>query len=153
MQYQVPQFIEIEDKIFGPLTLKQFIYLAGAGGLCLLFFTILPIYVAVLFMIPAAALGLALAFYKVNDRPFIVVMEHALGYFFGTKLYLWKQREAKQAPQNPMTAGDALAKQGMTTLAVPKLSESRLKDLSWSLNIKDRAATGDVSTERAGFEI
>jgi hypothetical protein len=44
MHYQVPQFIEIEDKIFGPLTLKQFIYLAGGVGLCLIFFSLLPIY-------------------------------------------------------------------------------------------------------------
>ena len=27
MQYQVPQFIEVEDKIFGPLTFKQFLYI------------------------------------------------------------------------------------------------------------------------------
>src|SRR3989344_2665997 len=32
MEYQVPQFIEVEDKIIGPLTLKQFIYLAGEAG-------------------------------------------------------------------------------------------------------------------------
>jgi len=150
MQYQVPQFIEIEDKIFGPLTLKQFIYLAGAGGLCLLFFTLLPIYVAVVFMIPAAALGFALAFYKVNDRPFIVVMEHALGYFFGTKLYLWKQRQPEaQKPGAAQPANPAM----LTTLAVPKLSQSRLKDLSWSLNIKDRQAAGITEAPRTGFEI
>jgi hypothetical protein len=29
MEYQVPQFIEVEDKIFGPLTWKQFIYWVG----------------------------------------------------------------------------------------------------------------------------
>jgi hypothetical protein len=29
MQFRVPQFIDIEDKLFGPLTFKQFIYLAG----------------------------------------------------------------------------------------------------------------------------
>ena len=149
MQYQVPQFIEIEDKIFGPLTLKQFIYLAGAGGLCLFFFTILPLYVAVLFMIPAAALGLALAFYRVNDRPFIEVMEHALGYLFGTKLYLWKQRNVTPVIQEAIKPGI----QTMTTLAVPKLSESRLKDLSWSLNIKDRDAVSNASVARQGFEI
>ncbi len=149
MQYQVPQFIEIEDKIFGPLTLKQFLYLAGGGGLCLMFFTLLPLYLAVLCMLPVAALSLALAFYKVNDRPFIVVVEHAVGYFFGNKLYLWKQRDVKrdaatQAAVNPAT---------LTTLGVPKLSQSRLKDLSWSLNIKDRAASGVESGPRAGFEI
>ncbi|TSC80302.1 MAG: hypothetical protein G01um101429_152 [Parcubacteria group bacterium Gr01-1014_29] len=31
-QFQVPQFIEVEDKIFGPLTTKQFFYLLGGGG-------------------------------------------------------------------------------------------------------------------------
>lgn len=148
MQYQVPQFIEIEDKIFGPLTLKQFLYLAGGGGLCLLFFTLLPLYIAIVCMLPVIAFSLALAFYKVNDRPFIVVMEHALGYFFGTKLYLWKQREATQPQVAQAQPGATL-----TTLAVPKLSQSRLKDLSWSLNIKDRSAAGVVDAPRTGFEI
>lgn len=153
MQYQVPQFIEIEDKIFGPLTLKQFLYLAGGGGLCLLFFTLLPIYFAVLCMLPVIALSLALAFYKVNDRPFIVVIEHAFGYFFGHKLYLWKQRVGpsnEQLAKNPQQAASAAT---LTTLGVPKLSNSRLKDLSWSLNIKDRTSAGVVDAPRTGFEI
>jgi hypothetical protein len=149
MQYQVPQFIEIEDKIFGPLTFKQFVYLAGGGGLCLLFFTLLPLYIAALCMLPVIALSLALAFYKVNDRPFIVVMEHAFGYFFGNKLYLWKQRDKKVTPIAPAAA----AKAGLTTLSVPKLSNSRLKDLSWSLNIKDRTNSGEIDAPRRGFEV
>jgi hypothetical protein len=152
MQYQVPQFIEIEDKIFGPLTLKQFLYLAGGGGLCLLFFTLLPLYLAVFCMLPVIALALALAFYKVNDRPFIVVIEHAFGYFFGNKLYLWKQRVGPSAAQlaTPQQAASAAT---LTTLGVPKLSNSRLKDLSWSLNIKDRTSAGVVDAPRTGFEI
>src|SRR6185312_15636442 len=128
MRYQVPQFIEVEDKIFGPLTFKQFIYLAGGGGLCLLFFTVLPIYFTVLLGIPVMTFAAALAFYKVNGRPFIVSVEHAFGYFFGTKLYLWKQRTAAQ---DTVAAPTPVAP---AALGVPKLSESRLKDLAWSLN-------------------
>ena len=41
MRFQVPQFIEIEDKIFGPLTIKQFIYIAGGAGLCFILFRFL----------------------------------------------------------------------------------------------------------------
>jgi hypothetical protein len=148
-QYQVPQFIEIEDKIFGPLTIRQFIYLAGGGGLCLFFFTLLPLYIAIIFMAPVVALALALAFYKINGRPFIEAMEHALGYFFGHKLYLWKQREAK-APTSPKAGA---AKSSLGGLAVPQLSESKLKDLSWSLNIKDRNRMGVTDHSRTGFEI
>lgn len=148
-QYQVPQFIEIEDKIFGPLTLKQFLYLAGGGGLCLILFTLLPLWLAIPLMLPVAGFAAALAFYKVNGRPFVVAVEHAVSYFLGNKLYLWQQRQVKTTPNN--------AKQpvpmGQPSLAVPALSESKLKDLAWSLNIKDRTKMGVRSEESTGFEI
>ena len=148
MQYQVPQFIEIEDKIFGPLTLKQFIWLAGGGGLCLLCFSVLPIYLTVLIAIPTVALSTALAFYTVNGRPFIVAVEHAFNYLVASKLYLWKPRT-----NTSVGAGQAPAP-AVPAPIVPRLSESKLKDLSWSLNIKDRSAMGVSQTaERTGFEI
>ena len=40
MRFQVPQFIEVEDKIFGPMTLKQFIYMAGGAGLSFLIYVL-----------------------------------------------------------------------------------------------------------------
>lgn len=150
-RYQVPQFIEVEDKIFGPLTLKQFVYLAGGGGMCLILFTLLPIYVAIMLAIPIVAFAAGLAFYQVNGRPAIMALEHAFMYLIGNKLYLWKQH----APKNPGASGAGKASPGgqSAILPVPKLSESRLKDLAWSLNIKDRSAMGVRGDERTGFEI
>jgi hypothetical protein len=146
-QYQVPQFIEVEDKIFGPLTLKQFIYLAGAGGLSLIFFTLLPLLLALPLIGLAIGVGSAFAFYKVNGRPLISAAEHAFSYFMAHKLYLWKQREAKTvAEEKSATPSDP------GTLTVPRLSQSRLKDLSWSLNIKDQRQES-VPPPRNGFEI
>jgi hypothetical protein len=146
-QYQVPQFIEVEDKIFGPLTLKQFVYLAGGGGLCLLMFTLLPIYLTIVLGIPVMALSAGLAFFQVNGRPLIHAVEHAFSYVFGSKLYLWQQRDARNTPQAAATAAKP------TNLPVPKLSESKLRDLSWSLNIKDRNQMGVTTADRTGFEI
>lgn len=148
MRYQVPQFIEIEDKIFGPLTLKQFIYLAGGAGLCLIFFTLLPFFLTVLLGLPVMLLSAALAFYQVNGRPFINVLEHAFGYFFGYKLYLWKQQKAEATP----TRKEPVSSQHQTQ-TVPKLSESRLKDLAWSLNIKDQSGGVSSVAEHAGLEL
>jgi hypothetical protein len=145
-QYQVPQFIEVEDKIFGPLTLKQFIYLAGGAGVCLIFFTLLPLWLMLILSVPVMSFSAALAFYKINGRPFIVALEHAVGYFFGSKLYLWKQHEARQQTGGAQQAAAAAA-------PVPKLSASKLKDLSWSLNIKDRNQMGVTSAQRSGFEL
>jgi len=147
MQYQVPQFIEVEDKIFGPLTFKQFAYVAGAGGACLLFFTFLPLWLAAILAIPFVALGLALAFYKVNDQPFIIALEHALKYYTGGKLYLWKQRQAEVAAE-----AEFKTVQRPVPLA-PKISESKLKDLAWSLNIKDWENAGGRGQPPAGLEL
>jgi hypothetical protein len=133
MQFQVPQFIEIEDKIFGPLTFKQFLYVAGAGGLSFILYTFLPFYLAILLIIPVAGFFLALAFYKHNDRPFIVLVEAAFQYFGGGKLYIWK-KEHKKKPFVKAAGGIAAD----VTQYVPTLSESKLNDLAWSLDIKER---------------
>ena len=102
-----------------------------------------------IFIIPVAVFAATLAFYEVNGRPFIVVLEHAFGYLLGNKLYLWRPRTTK-----PLAKQDPAAASQQPLLPVPKLSESRLKDLAWSLNIKDRATMSAEETKvRTGFEI
>ena len=135
MRFQVPQFIEVEDKIFGPLTLKQFIYLAGGGGLSFVVYVFLKS--LVLAFIPMAAimaLSIALAFYKINNKPFISVMESAFKYWFGTKLYIWKKEEKAPKKDAETTADDV---KNYASIMVPKISDSKLKDLTWSLDIKE----------------
>lgn len=138
MRFQVPQFIEIEDRIFGPFTLKQFIYLAGGGGLCFMFWSFIPSFIlALVFIVPVAALSLALAFYKVNNKPFISLIEAAARYLTGSKLYIWKRTYRKPDGKKPKEGGAA-----DSALDLPKLSDSRLKDLTWSLDINQRVSTG-----------
>ena len=43
MQFQVPQFLDVEDKIIGPFTIKQFLYLAGGVGLGYLCIRFVPL--------------------------------------------------------------------------------------------------------------
>jgi len=132
MQFQIPQFIEVEDKVFGPFTIKQFIYLAGGGGIVFLLFKILPVFFAALVSFPVVALALALAFYKMNNRPFIFMLESAFRYFLTNKLYIWK-KVPKELEQKK---GEEQETKGID-LFVPRLSGSRLKDLAWSLDIKN----------------
>lgn len=139
MRFQVPQFIEIESKIFGPLTLKQFIYLAGGAGIIFILYTLLPFWLMIIFAVPVGAFAAALAFYKMNNQPFIKMVENALKFFSSSRIYIWK----KAPIQTQKTAVEAMKRQsgppaGGEQISVPKLTESKLKDLAWSLNIKEK---------------
>ncbi|MFA6430618.1 MAG: PrgI family protein [Candidatus Paceibacterota bacterium] len=144
MQFQVPQFIEVEDKIFGPLTLKEFLYLGGGVGLSVVLilfipFKIISIPLALLFM----SFSLALAFYKVNGKPFANTLEAAFYYWGGNKLYIWKKTEKK-----PTSKPEEIVQQAKAMISVPKLSESKLKDLTWSLDIKESLNPGTREMKR-----
>jgi hypothetical protein len=133
MRYQVPQFIEVEDKIFGPLTLKQFLYTAGGGAAGFIIWSIFPLFIAIPVGLVVVGFFLALAFYKYNDRPFIVTVENSIKYFMGNKLYIWHKKPKEIKPNQPIEAKD-----DVSDLYVPKLSDSKLKEISWSLDIDEK---------------
>ncbi|MBI2592888.1 MAG: PrgI family protein [Candidatus Colwellbacteria bacterium] len=99
MQFQVPQFIETEDKIVGPLTLKQFFYVAGFSALSFALFFRLDLFVWLLVSAIIIAAGVALAFVQVNGRPLSVFLVASLSYFWQPKVYTFKPRAA--TPQTP----------------------------------------------------
>lgn len=138
MRFQIPQFIDVEDKIFGPLTLKQFVYLAGAGGCAFLLYRILPGLIAFPLILIVGGLAAALAFYKVNNKPFADFLESALRYALNNKLYIWKKKEKKPEPTGERASS--------ADLYVPRLSRSKLQDVSWSVDVKG----GVDSTEEGG---
>ena len=131
-QYQVPQFIDIEDKIIGPLTIREFIYLVAGGAIDVLCYYTLNFIFFLFIALPVSLLALALAFYKVDQVPFRKVMAHAIEYFTTPHLYIWKQ-------QRPGKKTAALIPEKGTSvlLGTPKLTESKLQDLAWSLDIKE----------------
>jgi hypothetical protein len=128
MRFEVPQFIEIEDKIFGPLTWRQFLYLGGGIGAAIAIFFIMPWWVFILIGLPLSALAGALSFYPVNNRPFSFFLEAIFNYLGGTKQYLWRQErqiiyKESFAPNStrlpPLTASPTMSKEkrGVAALA------------------------------------
>lgn len=142
MRFQVPQFIEVEDKIFGPFTFKQFIYLAGGAGISFILYKVLPPFFAILFIAPIVALTLALAFYKINKKPFVAILESAFRYLLQKKLYIWKKEEVKMKKRAETPHTEPL-------LTVPRLSESKLKDIAWSLDVHESIYAGQEKEQKA----
>lgn len=126
MRFEVPQFIEIEDKIFGPLTWRQFLYLGGGVGMGIVLFFTTPFIIFLIFGLPLALLAGALAFYPVNNRPFSFFLEAIVNYLRGQKLYLWKRKEQavhrhqfapKEIPTDSTSLTPPPANKNLTTLA------------------------------------
>lgn len=134
VQYQVPQFIEVEDKIFGPLTLKQFVYIGGGAGIGFLLWKYLPGLIALPLALGVVGFAVALAFVQINKKPLIVIIEAAFMYVIHSKLYLWNAQYQK----NKKKKDDDTLQLPQAQSGVPSLSENKLKSLAWSLDINER---------------
>lgn len=133
MQFKVPQFIDIEDKIFGPFTFAEFAYLIGGGGIIFVLYKLLPLWIGIFLILPVAGLTICLVFVKINTKPFIYYLQAAFNYLISNKLYIWKQRLVKKGDQQEeyIVAPTKVSN-------VPMLSDNKLRDLSWSLDVQDK---------------
>lgn len=134
MQFKVPQFLDIEDKIFGPFTFRQFVYLAGGAGLCFILFRLLGLYIGGIPIIIVAGFSLALAFYRPNNKPFIFMLEASMKYLMQNKLYIWQKQKFNSDDKK---AESVKARNTITEQRESRLTGSKLKDLAWSLDVLD----------------
>ncbi|MEK7566635.1 MAG: hypothetical protein AAB527_00660, partial [Patescibacteria group bacterium] len=94
-------------------------------------YVFLPFFLVVLLGLPVGAFVLALAFYKINNQPFINIVASAVSYYAKSKLYIWKKIERK--PEEIKRVMPAEQK-----MVLPKITESKLRDLAWSLDVKEK---------------
>jgi len=133
MQFKVPQFIDVEDKLFGPFTFRQFAYMVGGAGMIFVIYKLLPLWIGIFLIIPVAALSAALTFYKINNKPFIYYLEAGITYLFSNKLYIWKQRLAK-----PNDEDKNITAPTKVSHTLPVASSTQLKDLAWGLDVQEK---------------
>jgi|SRR3989344_4194643 len=133
-QYQVPQFIELEDRIIGPLTLKQFLYLAFAGALLFVFWFLFAFYIWVIIALPIAALAAAFAFLKINDRPFVYFFLAFIQYFTKPKLYIFSSAAGKEALKKQTPEKERI-KTETPEITEKKITPSKLKELALNLDV------------------
>ncbi len=142
MQFKVPQFLEVEDKIFGPFTFREFVYLAGGAGMCFVVYKLLGLIWGLIPILAIAGFAATLTFYRPNNKPFIEMLEAGFKYFLQSKLYIWKRRKNKikaeektSVVQNSNTGGQEM--ENIMSGYGPRLSGGKLRDLAWSLDVLD----------------
>lgn len=118
MQFQVPQYIDVEDHIVGPLTIRQFLYLAVGFFIIFGLYFPLEMWLWLPIAIVVAGASLALAFVKYNGRPLLTILLAAFRYLSRPKIYAW--RAGTPAPATPLLASGLLSRLGLAFAAGTK---------------------------------
>lgn len=144
MKYQVPQFIDVEDKIVGPLSIKQFLYLAGGAGGLYLSFAWLPVYLGIFPALLFGGLGVCLAFVRINNRPFIDMIEAGVHYLMTPRLYVWRRTEKKNDLEIEVSSIHT-TKKATGPAPMTHATGNSLSALEWQIDTHDKM---ELETER-----
>ncbi|MDO8513637.1 MAG: PrgI family protein [bacterium] len=101
MQVPVPKDIDLEDKIIGPMTLRQFLYVLVGGTIAYTVFQKIGgpqgnNQLAIMLAIPIALFSLALAFMKIQGRPLGDFLVSTLIFFIRPRQRIWRKHDAQQ---------------------------------------------------------
>lgn len=93
MRFKVPQNIDMQDRIIGPLTMLQFIYAVIGGGICYgILMSGIPKTIAIIAIIPIAMFVAALIFLKINERPFLDFFLSVIEFSSVPRQRVWKHQ-------------------------------------------------------------
>lgn len=131
-QFVVPQFIDVEDKIFGPITARQFIILLVATLIIFLAYKLADITLFIFLTLVIGGLALVFAFVKVNGQSFHYVILSMIQTLRRPSLRVWnktfdKSELVRYRDESKIVVVEKIKR-------VPKLSYSRIRDLSLVVN-------------------
>jgi hypothetical protein len=133
-KFIVPQFIDNEDKILGPITVRQFILSLVTGGFIFVEYRIFKTGPFILAAILTACVGGAFGFLKVNGQPFHVFFLNFVQTMSRPNLRVWDKAPTDAELQSlikpqmvPESTEEKMAHK-------PRPGFSRLRDLSLTVN-------------------
>jgi len=136
-QFLVPQFIDVESKILGPITVRQFVIMIVVMGALFTYFKTLDFSGFLLASIFTIALGAAFGFLKVNGAPFHIFLLNVIQTIMRPSLRVWAKDNA-----TPLTSKEEIEKKEddlLNTVKVVKpiakqITTTRLAELSLIVN-------------------
>ena len=140
MRFQVPQFVDIEDKIIGPLTLKQFLMYVVAVMVLTPVYMLADLGLLITIAIPVLGVAALFAHAKFYGQSFAAILMGGLSYIMGEKLFLW--RRVSSAKFMRIGGGEY----DLDTASVAQeLPESSLKNIERMLNTQGNIIGEDAS--------
>ncbi|MBI5913146.1 PrgI family protein [Candidatus Azambacteria bacterium] len=128
-QFQVPQFIDVEDKILGPITMRQFFIMLIPMGAGILLYFLLRFWLVIILEIPLVIGCAVFAFYRPYGMRFSRFFSAFLSYSLKPRMFIWKHEERAHV----VFTGEG---------AAPKTAEAK----------KQTAAHGGLKAKRSSVE-
>ena len=91
-QFVVPQFIDVEDKIIGPVTTRQFVILLTASLLIFIAFKLADTALFIFLLCVIGGFALILAFIKINGQPFHYFLLNIFQTLRRPSIRIWDRR-------------------------------------------------------------
>ena len=131
MIFSVPQFIDIEDKIVGPLTAKQLGWLAIGGVILMILYAFLDQMAFYIALVIVGSIFCALAFYRPYNQPLISLLTSSITFIAKPKMYIWRRDEMN----NPKISKKIVATEQVQHTH-KKLDRTQLSELSKILDTR-----------------
>ena len=131
-QFVVPQFIDVEDKIFGPITTRQFLILLSAGLLMFIAFKLVDIGLFIFLALLIGGAALVLGFIKINGQPFHYFLLNIVQTMRRPSRRIWYKSFTKNELIESIKSGKVEMVEAVKE--VPRMSYSRIRDLSLTVN-------------------
>lgn len=90
-QFVVPQFIDVEDKILGPITVRQFIIILVGAGFIFVAYKLADFALFILEFVFISTLSFAIAFLKINGRPIHYFLLNFIQTLQRPKIRVWNK--------------------------------------------------------------
>ncbi|MEX0869930.1 MAG: PrgI family protein [Candidatus Spechtbacterales bacterium] len=116
-QYPVPQFIDREKRLIGPLTVRQVITIGINAGVLFIFYFLLSFPIFIIVAVITTSASIVLAFIKINGRPLPNVIFSVLEYHLQPKTYIWGRevKKDKKDKKGGLFSGKKQAASGSAT--------------------------------------
>ncbi len=142
MQFQVPQFIDTEDKVVGPLSLRQFAYIGTAAAISGAMLFVLSFGFWIALSIPILGIGAALAFGKVNGRPISIYIQALFRSIWAPSVYVFRPK-GSEPNITPSSLSAPVAKVSPRSTLIPK--QIPKPDLQGIKNLWERMNTSKTA--------
>lgn len=138
LQFTVPQFIDVEDKIIGPITVRQFLIILAGGLFIAISYKIFDFSAFVTVGLLIFGLSGILAFLKINGRPFHFFILNLIQTFKRTRLRVWNNAidEAYDYIEEEFSKQAGIKTAETTAMPIKHYTASRLTELALTVDTK-----------------